>query len=126
MTDPIMVKLSGMDEGNSVQDLQQNFFESVKFEFRSVFTEDRRLRDASLIAFQTLPVAPTVSAGKASVVVQGRSRRECWTALSGSSSASRRTREVELLPQSGPHRVRLVVAPAGPRFQNALENGSRI
>merc|ERR1719150_3145100 len=68
---------------------------------------------------RSVAVAPTVSAGKASVVVQGRSRRECWTALSGSSSAFRRTREVELLPQPGPHRVRLVVAPAGPRFQNA-------
>ena len=39
MTDPIMVKLSGMDEGNSVQDLQQKKFESVKFEFISVFTD---------------------------------------------------------------------------------------
>ena len=73
-----------------------------------------------------LPVAPTVSADTASVVVQGRSRRECWTAQTDSSSAFRRSREVELLPQPGPHRVRLVVAPAGPRFQNDLDNGNML
>ena len=88
-----------------------------------------RVNDASSAAeygIPNLPGAPIVSADKASVVVQGRSRRECWTAQTDSSSAFRRSREVELLPQPGPHRVRLVAAPAGPRFQNDLDNGNML
>ena len=73
-----------------------------------------------------LPGAPIVSADTASFVVQGRSRRECWTARTGSSSAFRRSREVELLPKPGPHRVRPVAAPAGPHFQNDLDNGNML
>ena len=73
-----------------------------------------------------LPGAPIVSADTASFVVQGRSRRECWTAQTGSSSAFRRSREVELLPQPGPHRARPVAAPAGPRFRNDLNNGNML
>ena len=73
-----------------------------------------------------LPEAPIVSADTASFVVQARSRRECWTARTGSSSAFRRSREVELLPQPGPHRARPVAAPAGPRFRNDLDNGNML
>ena len=88
-----------------------------------------RVNEASSAAeygIPNLPEAPIVSADTASFVVQGRSRRECWTAQTGSSSAFRRSREVELLPQPGPRRIRLVAARAGPRFQNDLDNGNML